>query len=203
MTIPLEVAYEGGLAGSLTIETRIAREAAKLERFAGRINKCEVAVSRGSAAHRHGDLFRVRIRVTVARDGEVVVDRNPDADHAHEDVQVAIRDAFNALRRRLQDRARRHGGKVKRHEAPPQGRVTRIQREDGYGFILAADGHELYFHRNAVLNGGFNRLAEGAEVRFTEAVGEKGPQASTVRLVRPGASASPSRNLPGVLRRGE
>jgi cold shock CspA family protein len=189
MTIPLEVAYEGGLTATPTIEARIEREAAKLERFAHRINKCQVAVARASGAHRHGDLFRVRIRMTAAGEGEVVADRNPTADHAHEDVQVAIRDAFDAARRRLQDRARRQGGKVKRHEVPPHGRVSRLLPDEGYGFIEAADGQELYFHRNAVLNGGFDRLTVGAEVRFTEAVGEKGPQASTVRVVRQSPTA--------------
>lgn len=36
---------------------------------------------------------------------------------------------------------------------------------------------------NAVLNGGFTRLAPGSEVRFTEVEGDKGPQASTVHLL--------------------
>ena len=71
-------------------------------------------------------------------------------------------------------------GQVKRHEAAPQGRVARLFPEEGYGFIESVDGREIYFHRNAVVNGGFERLAVGAAVRFAEASGDKGPQASTV-----------------------
>jgi len=107
-------------------------------------------------------------------------DRNPPADHAHEDAFVTVRDAFNAARRRLQDRRRRVQGQVKRHDAPPQGRVIRMFPEEGYGFIESADGREIYFHRNAVVNGGFDRLAVGAAVRFAETEGDKGAQASTV-----------------------
>ena len=183
MTIPLQIAYEGGLEASPAMQARIEHEATKLERFAERIHSCHVAVVGRSGRRRHGDLYGVRIRITRPGQTDVVVDRNPNADHAHEDVYVAIRDAFNAARRRLQDRERRVAGQVKRHEAPPQGHVSRLLRDEGYGFIETADGLELYFHRNAVLNGGFERMREGDEVRFAEEAGEKGPQASTVRLV--------------------
>ncbi len=179
MPIPIQISYED-LEPSPAIEARIEREAAKLERFAHRINRCHVTVVGASGNRRHGDLFHVRIRITAPGHTDVVADRNPDADHAHEDVQVAIRDAFNALRRRLQDRSRRLAGQTKVHEAPPHGRVSRIVRDEGYGFIETSDGQELYFHRNAVVNDGFDRLREGTEVRFVEAVGDKGPQASTV-----------------------
>jgi cold shock CspA family protein len=111
-----------------------------------------------------------------------MVDRNPPADHAHEDAFVAVRDAFAAARRQLQDRHRKDQGVVKTHEPQPEGRVVRIFPDEGYGFIESADGREIYFHRNAVLNGGFDHLKSGAEVRFAESEGEKGPQASTVHI---------------------
>ena len=47
----------------------------------------------------------------------------------------------------------------------------------------APDGREIYFHRNSVLDAGFDRVSVGAEVRFVEEEGVRGPQASTVRLV--------------------
>jgi cold shock CspA family protein len=140
-----------------------------------------VAVIGRSGRRRHGDLFAVRLRITRPGQGEVLIDRNPDEDHAHEDVYVAIRDAFNAARRRLQDNARRLGGQVKRHEPQPHGRVSSIQTDEGFGFIETADGRELYFHRNAVEGGEFDQLQPGDPVRFIEGPGEKGPRASTVR----------------------
>jgi cold shock CspA family protein len=55
---------------------------------------------------------------------------------------------------------------------------------EGYGFIEASDGREIYFHRNSVLGDGFDDLEVGATVTFNEEQGERGPQASTVRRVR-------------------
>ena len=51
-----------------------------------------------------------------------------------------------------------------------------------YGTIETPDGREIYFHRNSVLNADFDRLENGASVRFTEEMGEKGPQASSVHI---------------------
>lgn len=184
MQIPLQVTFEGGLEASEALRARIEREAVKLERFHDRITSCRVAVIGRGHRRRQGDLYAVRLQITGPGEADVVVDRNPPADHAHEDAFVTVRDAFNAARRRLQDRRRRMQGQVKAHEEQPYGRVTRLTPEDGYGFIESADGREIYFHRNAVLSGGFDRMAVGSEVRFAEEEGEKGPQASTVHLVR-------------------
>jgi cold shock CspA family protein len=57
-------------------------------------------------------------------------------------------------------------------------------REEGYGFLTSEDGHEIYFDRRSVLNDAFDRLQEGAEVRYAEEAGERGPQASTVAARR-------------------
>jgi cold shock CspA family protein len=45
------------------------------------------------------------------------------------------------------------------------------------------DGREIYFHQNSVLNGAFPKLKVGTRVIFSEEVGNKGPQASTVKLL--------------------
>ncbi len=74
-------------------------------------------------------------------------------------------------------------GQVKAHDVADHGRVARFLAGEDYGFIETTDGREVYFHRNAVLNGAFDNLAVGDEVRFVESAGEKGPQASTVRVI--------------------
>lgn len=184
MQIPLQITFEGGLESSDALRARIEREAAKLERFHDRITSCRVAVIGRSHRHRHGDLYAVRLQITGPGVADVVVDRNPPADHAHEDPFVTVRDAFAAARRRLQDRHRKIQGQVKLHEEPPTGRVTQVFPVDGYGYLESADGREIYFHRNALLNGDFAKLKAGAQVRFHEREGAKGPQASTVHLIR-------------------
>ncbi len=180
MQIPLKMTFEGGLTASEALCARIEHEVEKLGRLTDQITACRVCVVGRGGRHRHGELYGVKLTLAVSGRGDMVVTRNPPADHAHEDVYVAIRDTFDAARRRLQSDRRRFTGRRKSHAAAPSGVVSRIAREDGFGFIETADGREIYFHRNAVLNGGFARLAVGAPVRFSEEDGEKGPQASTV-----------------------
>jgi ribosome-associated translation inhibitor RaiA len=119
MKIPLKIAFENGLDPSDALRARIEREAVKLEQFSKHIIGCRVTVGKLSARHHQGDLFQVRLQIVLPGGAEVVADRNPAADHAHEDAFVAVRDAFAAARRRLQDRARRMSGQVKTHEARP------------------------------------------------------------------------------------
>jgi len=179
MRLPLEITFRD-LPHSDAVEARIRDKAAKLEAFCEDIIGCRVVVE---APHRHrhkGRIYHVRIDLTVP-DEELVVSRDPAGNHAHEDVYVAVRDAFDAARRQLQDYARRRRGRVKRHEPPPHGRIVQLYPEDGSGRIETPDGRLIYFHRNSVLDGAFAQLEVGAEVRFVEEQGEHGPQASTVR----------------------
>ena len=183
MQVPLQISFQG-MEPSEAVETRIREKTAKLEQYFERITSCRVVVE---APHRHGrkgKLYQVRIDVVVPG-REIVVNRAGPKDHAHEDVYVAIRDAFNALGRQLEDHARKVRGDIKSHEVPLVGKVVRIFPEQGYGFVLTSEGNEVYFHENAVVNGGFAKLEVGSEVRLVLAFGEsdKGPQASTVTLI--------------------
>ena len=102
-------------------------------------------------------------------------------DHAHEDADVAIRDAFNAAGRSLEDHVRRARDEVKTHEPPLHGKIARLF-PDGFGFIALSDGEEVYFHQNSVYKGSFSQLAVGQDVRVAvdEEESDKGPQASSV-----------------------
>ena len=90
---------------------------AELERFSHRITGCHVVVAQPHRHHREGRLYSVRIDLVVPG-GEIVVNRDQHLDHAHEDVFVALRDAFAAVRRRLEDHVRRMRGEEKRHALP-------------------------------------------------------------------------------------
>jgi cold shock CspA family protein len=96
--------------------------------------------------------------------------------------RVAIHEAFDAARRRLEDFAREQRGAVKAHEVPSHGEVVAISNVDGYGFIQAGE-QRLYFHRASVLDDAFDDVTVGTPVTFVEEKGEKGPQASTVRVL--------------------
>jgi cold shock CspA family protein len=115
--------------------------------------------------------------------GELVVGREPDEHQAHEDVYVAVRDAFDEACRQLEAYVSRSRREVKTHEATPHGRITELFADKGFGKIEGSDGREIYFHKNSVLNADFGKLEIGTEVRFAEEEGDQGPQASTVKVV--------------------
>jgi cold shock CspA family protein len=69
------------------------------------------------------------------------------------------------------------------HEAQPVGTVRRIDKQEGFGFLETMNGREIYFHRNSLLNDAFSHLASGTRVTFAEKVGDRGPRASTVKLL--------------------
>ncbi len=174
MRLPLQLSVRN-MSLSEAAEADIREKAARLDSFYDQVMGCRVIIEVPHRHHHKGVLYNVRIDMTVPG-SELVIKREP-----HEDLYVAIRDAFDAARRQLEDFARRRRGDVKTHEAPSHARVTKLFAE--YGFLETPDGREIYFHRNSVLDGGFDRLKTGAEVRFSEEEGEQGPQASTVALI--------------------
>ena len=64
----------------------------------------------------------------------------------------------------------------------PRAIVSALFPEKGYGFLTTPDGREFYFHKNSVLHDKFKNLKIGMKVRFVEELGEKGAQASTVKV---------------------
>ena len=181
MQIPLQITFRG-MEPSPALEARIREKADKLERYFHPIIRCHVVVEQTAKHHHQGRLFKVSMDISVPG-AEIAISHDREKDHAHEDAYVAIRDAFDAARRRLEDYARKRRRQVKTHEAPPHGWVREIFPEAGYGRIETPDGRLIYFHSNSVLNGGFKHLTVGSEVRFTEEAGDEGPQASTVHPV--------------------
>jgi len=62
-----------------------------------------------------------------------------------------------------------------------KGTVKRIMRERGFGFILAEDGRETFFHRSELQDLDFDELKEGDRLEFNITKGNKGPQATDIR----------------------
>jgi cold shock CspA family protein/ribosome-associated translation inhibitor RaiA len=181
MQIPIQISFHG-VDRSEALETDIREHVARLEEFCARITSCHVVIEKPHRHHHHGSVYQVRIHVSVPR-RELVVTREPAKDHAHEDPYVTVRDAFKAMRRQLEDYVRKVRGDVKTHAILPHGRVGRLFPELDYGFIETPEGRAVYFHRNSLLNGDFDQLTIGTRVTFTEEEGDKGPQASSVRLI--------------------
>lgn len=181
MQIPLEVVFRN-MDHSDAVEAAVRERIEKLERFTQEILRCKVTVEAPHKHHAKGNIYHVTIDLHVPG-AEIVVNRNPDKNHAHEDVYVAIRDAVNAANRQLQDYVRVRRGKVKAHESPLHGKIIEVFAEKDYGRLETPDGRQIFFHRNSVLDANLEDLAPGIEVRFDEEVGDKGPQASSVKLI--------------------
>jgi ribosomal subunit interface protein len=178
MKVPLQITFRH-VSQSDAVEARIRERAEKLNRLYDQIMTGRVVVDLPQLRHRKGKIFQIRIDLTVPGK-ELVVNREPLMNHAHEDVYVAIEDAFDVMERKLKDHSRETQGEVKAGLGADRGVVDKVFREEGYGFIQTRTGRDVYFHRNSVLNNAFERLRPGMEVRFAEEEGEEGPQASTV-----------------------
>lgn len=115
MNTPIDIHFHD-IGHSDALEAFIRGKADKLVARDAGITSCRVVVSRPKARGHQGHLFKVRIDIALPGVGDVIVDRDPGQDHAHEDVHVAIRDAFAAAKRRLQEQEDRRSGAVKHHE---------------------------------------------------------------------------------------
>jgi cold shock CspA family protein len=183
MKLPLQISFRN-VEASDEAERRIRDEAAQLDKFCDRIMSCRVVVDVPHRHHVTGNDFQVRIDITVPGEEIAITHEPAKHDPYYKNVNAAIRDAFDSAARRLEDYVRRQRADVKQHEPQPQGRVSKLFATSGYGFIATADGREVYFDANSVLGQRFDELRIGTEVSFAEELGDKGPQASSVRLVR-------------------
>ena len=182
MQVPLEITFRG-MDRSEAVEAEIRKHVDSLEHFCDRITSCHVTLELPHRHKTHGKQFEVRILVVVPR-RELVVSHRPGRDETHTDAYLAIRHAFKAMRRELEDYVREIRGDVKSHEPVPHGKVSELFPLEDYGFIRTHEGRRIYFHRNSVVDGRFDELDIDSEVSFVEEMGDKGPQASTVHLVR-------------------
>ena len=111
METPLQISFHG-IEHSDALYNAIRGKAEKLSRYYDRIMSCRVALELAGRHQHQGRQFTVRIDLRVPG-GEIVVTHQHD-----EDLQIALRDAFDAVRRRLEDYARTQRGDVKQHSSP-------------------------------------------------------------------------------------
>jgi len=209
MQCPLQITFRN-MPPSETIKEWVGTEADKLDSFYDRVMSCRVAIEVPHRHHRKGSPYHIRIDLTVPGE-EIVIKREPSLSHRaqelgetevkkhlevktpHKNLRLAINAAFKAAGRRLQDYARRQRGDVKSRAPLHVGRVSKILQDEGYGFLTSDDGRGIYFHKNSVLNQAFSRLKVGTTVSFIEEPGEKGSQASTIRIIGRGRISPPAK----------
>ena len=170
---PLQITLRN-VPHSDALDAHIRERASRLERFYPRITGCHVVVEIPHKHKHQGNLFNVRLDIKVPG-GEIVLSRD-----LREDVYVALRDVFDAARRKLEDHGRRQRGGIKAHDEPVTGRVVRLIADEGYGFIETADADEYYFSAENVVAPAFERLELGDKVHFIADLGGDSPQAKRV-----------------------
>ena len=104
MQVPVKISFRD-FPHSDAVENRIKEKVSKLEQYYNRITACRVVVEAPHRQHHKGKLFHVRVNLSLPGE-EIVVDHDPD-NHAHEDIYVAIRHSFEAVRRQLKKHIRK------------------------------------------------------------------------------------------------
>jgi len=113
MPVPLEIVFHN-LDRSQSVEADVRASVEKLEHLAHDIASCRVTVEAPHKDRQPGNLYCVRIELRHPG-GDTFATRAPSGYHAHRDIHVAVRDAFDAARRQLEDRRRVRRGDVKQH----------------------------------------------------------------------------------------
>lgn len=179
--IDLKIQYLG-FSESPAISEIVREHVDRLEKLNDKVISCHVIISKPHRKHHQGNTYQVKLRIHLAGTN-IIIDKDPGKNHAHEDIRVTIRDAFLAAKRKVEDFSKIRSGLVKEKVRPLHAKILRVLPAEDCGFVLSEDQRELYFHRNALLNGKFDSLHPGQEVRFSETLGDNGPQISSMEVV--------------------
>ena len=135
MLMPPDITFRG-IPDSQKLEAAVLDRMSWLEHFYADIVSCRVLIDAPDRHRRDGRHFHVTIELTVPHGPPIVVSHAPslhawlkdagadahmkqnETDSVRRFRHVAIREAFDMARRRLQDFARIHRGSVKRHDIP-------------------------------------------------------------------------------------
>ena len=169
------------------LETYILERVQRLDRFADGITSCRVSLTREQSSHHKGNRYSLMVEARTPPNHDLAAKKAKIVRDPAAQLPALINLGFGALERQLKKTAALRRGEDKRADGDPAGQAHGIVEKlfgEGYGFLRALrDDRQVYFHRNSVLHGDFERLAIGTEVRFSLQDGEQGPQASSVQIV--------------------
>lgn len=185
MKLPVHIQFRG-MEASSALESSAQEHARKLENIASDIMACRVLIDLEQKHKHQGRPIGVRIDLTLPGH-ELVVNRVQ-----HEDAYVALRDAFDNMKRQLRDVAQRRRRQEKLHPVPLHGELVRMDDAGGFGFIRTPAGDEYYFNKDNVAGTPFEHMQTGCAVQFLPEPGSEGLQAKRVSLGKHGALESPA-----------
>jgi cold shock CspA family protein/ribosome-associated translation inhibitor RaiA len=190
MQISPEISFHN-CEGSAAVEDEIRGHIDRLERIYGHMTTCRVRVDQRNQNQSDTIPPVVRIEISVPGHKDIVVAHEPDhlqRKYQAPELRNAVNEAFRIAELRLskfKDKRTDHGIADMRHEAANEfrGQIAELTPGEDFGFLMTKEGALLYFHRNSMLNGDFDRLHRGDEVSYVEAMGDNGPTASKVRVL--------------------
>jgi putative sigma-54 modulation protein len=109
MHTPVEIHFHG-IEKSTAVEERVREKVSKLDKHFGRMTRCRVVLE---APHRNPQkpkAYQIKIEISLPRRRPIVVRHERAGAHANEELPLAIRDAFEAALRKVDD----IGGKLTR-----------------------------------------------------------------------------------------
>ncbi|HWV53441.1 HPF/RaiA family ribosome-associated protein [Pseudorhodoplanes sp.] len=188
MQVPLEIAFHNA-EHSDWAENEIRNHVARLEDIYKRLTSCRVRVDQRANNAQQSIPPVVRIEIGLPGHKDIVVSHEPEhllRKYQRPDLHKAINEAFRIAERQLsafKERMSNHTAGLN-HEASNEflGQIADILPERDHGFLMTKEGGMLYFHRNAVLVGSFDRLKRGDAVSYVEETGDTGPIATKVRV---------------------
>ena len=168
---------------SEAIEDHLLSRVEELEKYHPRIIGCNLVVIASDTKQVTGREFEVQLTISVPGP-DIYISRKVGRSGASEDVNVAIHKVFDAARRTLKEQDRKMGRVDVKHHAPLlHGTIDRLFEGEGYGFIKANDGREVYFGKDSLTTGDWEKIRVDMKVRFHEEIGDKGPYAANVAIM--------------------
>lgn len=182
MQSPPTITYRN-MSPSRAIDDHINRRLEELEKYHPRIVGCDVVIDAPQKPKRNARDFEVRLTIRVPGP-DIYVAQHVGRSGAVEDVNLAIHSAFDSARRILKEQKRAMSRQeIKHHPPVTRGRIDRLFEGEGYGYAITDDGREVFFERDSLVSGDWEKLKVDGRIRFREASGEKGPYATNVSIV--------------------
>ena len=188
MQVTVEIAFHN-MESSPWAEQEIRTRIHKLEKIYDRLTSCRVRVDQRTKTGGGTIPPVVRIELGIPGRKDLVVSHEPD--HLQRkfqtpDLHNAIHEAFRIAEDQLVELKNQRQGRTRepQHDAENQflGQVAERNPGQDFAFLLTKEGGLLYFHRNSLLSGDFDKLRQGDEVYYVEDVGDTGPTAIKVRV---------------------
>jgi ribosome-associated translation inhibitor RaiA len=129
MDTPLEIAFKG-LDKSRAIEAKIMERAGRLQRHFDRMTHCRVVVSAPNKHAHKGKVYEIKIDIGIPGDKPLIVTHEAAVANASESLHIALRDAFDAAERRLDELHDRRDGAAKAERSRRKPAKVRVPEEE-------------------------------------------------------------------------